>query len=516
MIACPGCGAGLRFDIPSQKMKCEYCGEFLDPDLFRIPDSKENRAPYYDAYAFDCPSCGAELITADKTDATGFCPYCGNTAILFDRLRKVKMPAYIIPFQVTKDDCKKAYRRAARKAVFTPARYKRPELIDSFRGIYMPYWSYRTHHEGQAKIRAQGKTSVHNGYAITPMYDITGNVDTDCDAYAHDASRAFDDELSECLYPFDAKDRREFSPAYLSGFYADIADEDADRYREDALRDCSLHVAEQLLQDSGVTSVSSKKDLKPQSAATIDVPGEITGVEQVLYPVWFMSYREKNRITYATVNGQTGKVVADFPISPARFLAATLILAGLLFLLLNTVFTLKPEWALLITSLLMILGVWLSGRSFSPDTVRPKIELTGSLGSAVLMIASPLFFTLFGLLILYFGRKSGLTGAVFLIIGLFSLTAAIKKAFKLEKPDQGDRYRAFRIPGWEIAAAVVMFCAALLIFFLRPVYNLWYYIPCLIEALFLFFAIYQSFRYHRSLAMRQPPQFHKKGGEDNA
>ena len=39
MIACPGCGAGLRFDIPSQKMKCEYCGEFLDPDLFRIPDS---------------------------------------------------------------------------------------------------------------------------------------------------------------------------------------------------------------------------------------------------------------------------------------------------------------------------------------------------------------------------------------------------------------------------------------------------------------------------------------------
>ena len=76
MIACPGCGAGLRFDIPSQNMKCDYCGELHDPDLFRTTASKENRVSYYDAYAFDCPSCGAELITTDKTDATGFCPYC--------------------------------------------------------------------------------------------------------------------------------------------------------------------------------------------------------------------------------------------------------------------------------------------------------------------------------------------------------------------------------------------------------------------------------------------------------
>ena len=34
MIACPGCGANLTFDISSQQMKCGYCGNIYDPYRF--------------------------------------------------------------------------------------------------------------------------------------------------------------------------------------------------------------------------------------------------------------------------------------------------------------------------------------------------------------------------------------------------------------------------------------------------------------------------------------------------
>ncbi len=513
MIACPGCGAGLRFDIPSQKMKCDYCGEFHDPDLFRITNSNGNRVPYYDAYAFDCPSCGAELITTDKTDATGFCPYCGNTAILFDRLRKVKMPAYIIPFQLTKEDCKKAYRRAARKAVFTPARYKRPELIDSFRGIYMPYWSYSVRQKGTAKVKATGRTTYSGDYAYTDNYDISGEVDVQYDAYAHDASVAFDDEISECLFPFRTENRRNFSPAYLSGFYADIADEPLNKYKGDALHECELRTAEQLLRRENVKTMANANAVKLKSAAEVTVPGEVTAIDQVLYPVWFMSYREKDRITYATVNGQTGKVVADFPISPVRFLLAAFLLAGLLFLGLNTLFTLKPEWALGVTSLLMLLGIWLSGRSFSSDTDR-KIDLKRIIPYLPYLFLA--VFMIFGLRIMLSGKSDRGVGFFFFMIGVFLSFVTYTVDRKNATRTQEARYQAFSIPSWEKMLAAILLCAAVLILAIRPVYNIVYYIASLAQALVLFLAIYQSFRYHRALAMRRPPQFRKKGGQDNA
>ena len=94
----------------------------------------------------------AEIITADKTEATGLCPYCSGTAILFDQIKQIKAPSAIIPFNLTKEDCKQAYLRVARKAVFTSSEYKRTVLVDSFRGIYMPYWSCSVVYKGEVRV----------------------------------------------------------------------------------------------------------------------------------------------------------------------------------------------------------------------------------------------------------------------------------------------------------------------------------------------------------------------------
>ncbi|MBQ1641873.1 MAG: hypothetical protein II104_02355, partial [Oscillospiraceae bacterium] len=133
MIACPGCGANLTFDISSQQMKCGYCGNIYDPYRFDNMEKDADESLVFDVWVYNCPQCGAELMTTDETDATAFCPYCGNTSLLMDKMRKAKRPSYIIPFQITKEECKAAYLREAKKAVFTPSEYKKEELIDSFR-----------------------------------------------------------------------------------------------------------------------------------------------------------------------------------------------------------------------------------------------------------------------------------------------------------------------------------------------------------------------------------------------
>ena len=455
MIACPGCGANLTFDISSQQMKCGYCGNIYDPYRFDNMEKDADESLVFDVWVYNCPQCGAELMTTDETDATAFCPYCGNTSLLMDKMRKAKRPSYIIPFQITKEECKAAYLREAKKAVFTPSEYKKEELIDSFRGIYMPYWSFRVEQQGEAHIEAESPSSRDGDYVVTDHYDIRAQIDTVYDGITHDASRAFDDEISECLSPFDAHKRVPFTPGFLSGFYADVADEDPGKYEKRVKEYTELETARKLLEDNGVRATTS--DLMLKGVSNVQVPSEIGSVYRVFYPVWFMSYRNGNNITYATVNGQTGKVVADFPISTSRFILAALLAALAFFIPLNFFFTLKPGAALAVTTLLLVIGMIMTRRE--NRKLLDRLEGTQ--------------------------RET--------ILGKISSIQALSTILSV---------------GCVILAAFILVT--------NPVRNKDYYIPCFIEAAVLFLTIFMNFLVQKKLATRRPPQFNKKGGNDNA
>ncbi|MBQ5623675.1 MAG: hypothetical protein IIU91_06815, partial [Alistipes sp.] len=79
--------------------------------------------------------------------------------------------------------------------------------------------------------------------------------------------------------------------------------------------------------------------------------------ETAMFPVWFLSYRNKDRVAYATVNGQTGKVVADLPVDIRKYLLGSLILAIPIFILLNMFFTIRPSAALTIVAFIALLSV---------------------------------------------------------------------------------------------------------------------------------------------------------------
>ena len=457
MIACPDCGANLRFDITEQQMKCDYCGCLYDPYQFDSMQEDASREKLFDAWVYSCPSCGAELLTTDQTDVTAFCQYCGGTSILFDRLRSVRYPTWIIPFQLDKEDCKRAYRKAARKAIFTPSRYKKEEYVESFRGIYMPYWSYSVEQKGNARVDAESRSRRDGDYLVTEQYVIQGDIDISYDGYAHDASRAFDDEISECLAPFDTENRQTFTPGFLSGFYVDVADEPSGKYLDDAKTYYENLTARKLLRNEEILQTAKSQHIHTTDVTGVSIPTKITGIEQVLYPVWFLSYRDGDRITYASVNGQTGKVVADFPISKARFLLASLIVSALVFLLMSFFLTLKPECSLSVTSVLLVFGVWICSRQLTLLSER------------------------------FSGRRF-----------------ASKRASLL---------RAKRIA---IVLTSIMLLISGGILLSAPVYNAVFYVPCFLEALLLFAMIARSFRTQMELATRRPPQFNKKGGQDHA
>ena len=353
MIYCPSCGHGLRFDIQTQQMLCDACDSRFDPATTGVMNKNAEEHRTYDSYVFTCPSCGGELLTTDQNDAVGFCPFCGGASMLYQRMERQWEPEYIIPFQITKEQCKELYLKEARRSIFTSGKYRDPKLIEGFRGIYMPYWTYEF--AKNRNISLEGTKSHRRGdYVYTDHYNLSKMVHAGYEGASYDAASTFNDTLSEAISPFDVTGAKEFTPAYLSGFYADVGDVDQNIYEADAKGSAENYYRSNLFQDPVFNNYTiNENTLKNQ------LDPEPRPEKMGYFPVWFLAIRSRNnkRVSYAVVNGQTGKVAADLPVSFLKYLIGSLIVAVPLFLILNFFFTLTPVKALLVSAFLALVSM---------------------------------------------------------------------------------------------------------------------------------------------------------------
>lgn len=353
MIQCPNCGGTVKFDIPSQKMKCESCGSDFEPYAFQFGNGAEESTEY-DVTVFKCPQCGGEIISTDET-AAGFCSYCGSSNVLLSRISKERRPELIIPFKKSKKECKDIFLKRMKKAFFAPKGYINESSINSFRGIYMPYWLYDMSQQGNIQVRTS--TSHRSGdYIITDHYVCSGYLDNVYNGLSYDASSSFADDISESIAPFDVKGITTFTPSFLAGYYADVADVPAETYRGKAM---------EFAQDSTYNYLAHKSPMSRETfedtkeTITRGMNTRLNVQRSAMFPVWFMSYRNKNRIAYATVNGQTGKIAADVPVSVPKFFACSAVLAVVIAILLQIFLTVTPKILLVIIAILSVISVCL-------------------------------------------------------------------------------------------------------------------------------------------------------------
>ena len=350
MIQCPNCGGILKFDIASQQMKCDSCSSLFNPYAFEMSGAEESTE--YDVTVFRCPQCGGEISSTDET-AAGFCSYCGSSNVLESRLSKEKKPELIIPFKKTKKDCEASFEKFIKKAIFAPKSYREAGKADSFRGIYMPYWLYDM--SQKCDINVPTSTSHRSGdYIITDHYLMRGTLDNYYNGVSYDASSTFSDDISTIIAPYNVKDITKFSPSFLSGYYADLADVGVDVYKETAVELAQESTYNYLKNSSPMAHTSfdkPKEELKKTFKTNINV------TRSAMFPVWFMAYRNRNRVAYATVNGQSGKVYADIPMSVPKFLMCALAIAAALFAVFQMFFTIVPKVLIFIVAILGLISV---------------------------------------------------------------------------------------------------------------------------------------------------------------
>ncbi len=360
MYSCPGCGSQMVFDIPTQGLKCGRCERTM---TVQEADGKEARTAgsSFSVDLMTCPTCGAE-IRALNTAAAAFCSYCGSSVMLEKQEEEFNPQSSLIPFQVTREDCFARYREMLKKSFCADHRLKDSVTADSFRGIYVPYHIYKASAVGTITVEGS-ETKGNNTY----YYNTDVALDHHYTGILHDASKEMPDSISEhIVLSRDCTDKfRPFSPAYLSGFYADVPDTDPDRYldyaRSEAIRKALEDTMPALKNDSAHYSVGSTEKKLTQVA-------DAEYIGDTMLPVWFMSMRSGSRMLYAVQNAVTGEMWADIPMDIGRFGLVAAGLAAVLFLLFNLSLVLPAG---LVLSAAMLLAVF---AQFAVNTQRTKIR----------------------------------------------------------------------------------------------------------------------------------------------
>ena len=352
---CPACTGPLHFVGESGKLECEYCGSAYDvAEIEALYAGQEEKAeaafqeteakgetgelgeePAWDTSAlqedwgadsegmkaYSCPSCGAELI-CDATTAATSCPYCGNNTIVPGQFGGTMKPDYVIPFKLDKKAAVAALKKHYSKKFFLPRAFSSGNHLEEVQGIYVPFWLFDAGAEADCRFHAtRSHTHTDGDYrvTVTEHFDVRRSGTMEFERIPVDGSKKMPDDYMDSIEPFDYAGLKSFSTAYLPGYLADKYDVTAQESMERADRRCHNSAFDQMRRDiSGYEVVNQ-------------VGGNVRlhrgKGHYVLMPVWTLRTRWKNQDYLFMMNGQTGKMVGDLPVSNGKVTAFFSVLA---------------------------------------------------------------------------------------------------------------------------------------------------------------------------------------------
>ena len=346
---CPNCDAGLLFDAEAQLFKCEFClskfteDELKDTESARKAEEKAKESEEFrsEILEYRCTSCGAEVI-ADKNTAADFCYYCHNPIVLADKVSGELKPTKIIPFKFDKDEAKNAFLRFAKKKWFVPKDYFSLENIDKISGVYYPFWV--TDADTDSELHGIGKNvrSWRSGdyqYTETTTYAVHRRGAIHFEDITTSAISTEDKNMLEGILPYPTTDYQDFSMPYLQGYVAK---------KRDIERELLSAEVKGRMNSYAKTILEGTTHYDSIAVNHLDVSILSSHWEYSLMPVWILTYNKKHKSnnkkdkTYVyAMNGSTGKVFGELPISVPKLALAALgafIGAGLISMLLGYAF----------------------------------------------------------------------------------------------------------------------------------------------------------------------------------
>lgn len=326
--ACPQCGSPL---LPADKF-CSACG-------FRQAGKVEAQPTARRQKHFRCKNCGAE-VAVDLDQRSYTCAFCDSHYVVEFTLEEGgrQPPEFVIGFAVTPEKAQQQFRRwLGRNSWFRPSDLQAAQVEEKLKGVYLPFWAFSMLAEsdwsadiGEYWWKTETYTTTENGKTVTKTrrvrrtewWDLSGRHHHYYSGYLVSGSRGLPQADAERIKPFHLAALTRYEPYFLAGWLS----EEYSIGRDEALQQCQQEFYRRE-QDNVAAHMpgDSYRNLRVTTRF-----GNVNS-DLILLPVYLLSYRYGKKLYRFLLNGQTGKVAGEKPVSLWR--VALAVGAGLLVVL---------------------------------------------------------------------------------------------------------------------------------------------------------------------------------------
>ena len=327
-ITCKNCGAVLKFEPGTTSLSCEYCGtenpieikqeEIEEIDYRDFLSSEKTAAPTQEVSTLKCGACGAET-TLDPHIVSDECPFCGTHLIVSEgSTQEILKPKSILPFKIKRQEAEAEYRTWIKKRWWAPNNLKKQaRQTGKISGMYIPYWTY----DSDTYTRYHGERGTD--YTVTETYtedgetrtrqvtkirwqSVSGSVSIFFDDVLVVASTSLPVKYMDRLEPWDLPNLLPFDEKFLSGFRTENYQVDLETGFDGAKKKMDVVIRSDIRRDIGGDH---------QRIGTTDTNYKDITFKHILLPIWLNSYRYKDKAYRFMVNGRTGEVQGEYPVS---------------------------------------------------------------------------------------------------------------------------------------------------------------------------------------------------------
>ena len=231
--------------------------------------------------------------------------------------------AYYIDYRNRRADAVAALKKHYQKKPLLPKAFSAQNHIEQIQGVYVPFWLFSGSAEGDVTYKCTRSMTRREGdYDVTDTqhYLVRRAGSVTFEKIPVDASSKMPDENMDSIEPFDYQALKPFSNAYLPGFLADQYNVSVEQSASRADTRCKASCESALR-----STVTGYTTCTPETQTVRIRRGQ---VQYALLPVWMLHTKWKGKDYLFSMNGQTGKLTGDLPISWGRFWAYFAGIAG--------------------------------------------------------------------------------------------------------------------------------------------------------------------------------------------
>lgn len=334
---CSKCGAFLVFAPGTHSLTCPYCGEKNQLETEAIEAVEEDfESTVNDVVGNDdmnveilqvkCSTCGAISALPPNTISSD-CAFCGTPLVVSQStVKRMIKPKYVLPFQIAKNKCNELFKGWIKGRFWAPNSVKTKSEQGKIQGLYIPYWTYdcnaETDYTGEqgehytVTVERDGKTVTETR---TRWYSRSGHVSRFFDDILICASNSLPQKLKNKLDNWNFEELMPYNEQYLSGFTTEIYQLGLKEGFDEAKTVMEPKIDQDVRSDIGGDEQRVHSKNTQYSNITF---------KHLLLPIWLTSYKYNNKSYSILINGQTGEIEGNYPVSVWKVLIAIILGLG--------------------------------------------------------------------------------------------------------------------------------------------------------------------------------------------